>query len=86
MKNTHIIAIANPKGGVGKTTTPHNLGTNLARQGKKVLLVDFDSQANLTMCMGYHQPDELPCTMAQLMKRMTDETFDFQTEDYLLHN
>lgn len=86
MKNTHIIAIANQKGGVGKTATTHNLGTNLARQGKKVLLVDFDSQANLTMCMGYHQPDELPCTMAHLMKGMIDETFDFKKEDYILHN
>lgn len=86
MKNTNIIAIANQKGGVGKTATTHNLGTNLARQGKKVLLVDFDSQANLTMCMGYHQPDELPCTMAHLMKGMIDETFDFKKEDFILCN
>ena len=48
-----IIAVANQKGGVGKTTTCVNLGIGLARQGRKVLLVDFDPQANLTISLGY---------------------------------
>lgn len=85
MKNTQVIAVTNQKGGVGKTTTAHNLGTNLARQGKKVLLVDFDPQSNLTMCMGYHQPENLSCTIAHIIKGLIDETFAFQKEDYILH-
>jgi chromosome partitioning protein len=85
MKKTHIIAVANQKGGTGKSTTTHNLGTNLARQGKKVLVADLDSQANLTMCMGYDRPDELSCTMAHIFKCLIDDTFAFQKENYILH-
>ena len=85
MTKVKIIAICNQKGGTGKTVTTHNLGASLVRQGKKVLLLDIDSQGNLTMCMGYHQPDELPCTMAHLMKGLIDETFKYHKEDYILH-
>ena len=47
------IALVNQKGGVGKSTTAVNLGIGLARHGKKVLLVDADSQGNLTEMLGW---------------------------------
>lgn len=53
-----IIAVANQKGGTGKTTTTMNLGAALAEMGRKVLLVDLDQQGNLTMYAGIADPDE----------------------------
>lgn len=70
---TKVIAIANQKGGVGKTSTTVNLGAGLVRQGFDVLLVDMDSQANLTMALGFQNPDEMQFTIANVLQKAVRE-------------
>lgn len=54
-----VIAVVNQKGGTAKTTTVENLGVGLAREGNRVLLIDADPQASLTISLGYPRPDDL---------------------------
>lgn len=63
-----VIAIANQKGGVAKTTTTHNLGVALAAQGKRVLLIDLDSQASLTISVGL-EPLEVEQTIVDVLRK-----------------
>ena len=79
------IAIVNQKGGVGKSTTAVNLGAGLVRQGKRVLLIDADSQANLTEMLGWQPPDELSPTLSTMLEGIISDR-PIEPQDGILHH
>lgn len=71
--NPTVLATVNQKGGVAKTTSCINIGAAMAREGKKVLLVDTDPQGSMTISLGNQQPDQLAPTIADLMTKVMND-------------
>ena len=65
-----VLVIVNRKGGCGKSMTAASLGVGLARQGKKALIIDADSQHSLTVSMGLTEPDTLPVSLVTIISNI----------------
>ncbi|MCR5605076.1 MAG: AAA family ATPase, partial [Lachnospiraceae bacterium] len=73
MNKTVVIAVVNQKGGTAKTTTCENLGIGLAKEGKRVMLIDTDPQGSLTISLGYPRPDEIDVTLSDIYAKVIQD-------------
>lgn len=80
-----IIAVANQKGGTGKTTTCVNLGIGIAMRGKRVLLIDADSQGNLAASLGIDETDELDVTLISILEKIINNE-PWELSEGILHH
>jgi len=82
---SEVIAIANQKGGVGKTMTSVSLSACLALHGKKVLLVDSDPQGHSTKAFGYHDSSQYPLSMRDVIVSVIQD-IPIDKEQLILHS
>lgn len=83
--NCNVIVIANQKGGVGKTTTTENVGIGLAKEGKKVLLIDFDPQADLSASLGIRNSDNMDHTICEALNGIIQD-IPINFDDLIIHH
>ncbi|MBR5967988.1 MAG: AAA family ATPase, partial [Lachnospiraceae bacterium] len=79
------IALVNQKGGVLKSSGTESIGIALAMEGKKVLLVDTDPQASLTVSLGTAQPDELPVSLATVLSKILEDK-EISANEGIIHH
>ena len=80
-----VISISNQKGGTAKSTTAVNLGIGIAREGKRVLLLDCDPQGSMTISLVFPEPDDMEVTLSTLMMSVVNEE-ELHIEDAILHH
>lgn len=85
MANCKVIAVANQKGGVGKSTSVYCIGAGLAMDGRKVLLVDVDPQGDLTKMLGQRRPHDLPHTLSEQMNAVVQNQSSPEHPEILHH-
>lgn len=83
MRNGKVYLVGATKGGEGKSVSSYNLAYSLAKLGKKVLAVDFDSQANMSTCFGVEDTTAVPITIGHLMMKQIEDEEMPAPEDYI---
>ena len=85
MNKTTVIAVVNQKGGTAKTTTCENLGIGLAKEGKRIMLIDTDPQGSLTISLGYPRPDEIDVTLSDIYAKVIHDAEISPDEGIIRH-